>query len=123
MSLKDFIDKAVSPWLNDEEDHDIVLSSRIRLARNLKQVPFPTSGQEDHLEKVLEYIEQEFKGQSFKDFKQFQIVKMQDLEPVEKQVLVEKHLISPLLASNENTGAALISKNEQISIMVNEEDR
>ena len=104
------------------EDNDIVLSSRIRLARNLDKVPFPTSGQEEPLTKVLEYMEQEFSGQSFNGFKDFQLAKMSDLEPIEKRVLIEKHLISPNLAENEGSGAVLISKNEQVSIMVNEED-
>lgn len=123
MSLQDFIDDAISPWLNDGgEDNDIVLSSRIRLARNLDKVPFPTSGQEEPLTKVLEYMEQEFSGQSFNGFKDFQLAKMSDLEPIEKRVLIEKHLISPNLAENEGSGAVLISKNEQVSIMVNEED-
>lgn len=123
MSLQNFINDAISPWMNTEgTDNDIVLSSRIRLARNFEQVPFPTSGDKEALSKVLEYMEQEFDQQSYKDFKQFQLVKMSDLKPVEKRVLVEKHLISPSLAEKEETGAALISKNEQASVMVNEED-
>ncbi|RPF49957.1 protein arginine kinase [Aquisalibacillus elongatus] len=123
MSLQNFINDAISPWLNTEGvDNDIVLSSRIRLARNFEQVPFPTSGQEDALTKVLEYMEQEFDQQSYEDFKQFQLVKMNNLKPIEKRVLVEKHLISPELSDKDQTGAALISKNEQASVMVNEED-
>ncbi len=123
MSLQDFIDDAISPWLNDDgEDHDIVISSRIRLARNLDKVPFPTSDQKEPLEKTLEYMEQEFNGKSFDEFKDFQLVKMSDLEPIQKQVLIEKHLISPNLAENNDSGAALISENEQVSIMINEED-
>ncbi|PKR76625.1 protein arginine kinase [Halalkalibacillus sediminis] len=123
MSLKDFINDAISPWMSNEgEDNDIVLSSRIRLARNLEQVPFPTSSDKDSLNKVLEYMDQELTNQSFQDFKQMKLVRMSELEPVEKRVLVEKHLISPNLAENNETGAALISQNEQASIMVNEED-
>ncbi|MGP4072848.1 protein arginine kinase [Piscibacillus sp. B03] len=123
MSLQNFINDAISPWMNTEgTDNDIVLSSRIRLARNFEQVPFPTSGDKEALSKVLEYMEQEFDQQYYKDFKQFQLVKMSDLKPVEKRVLVEKHLISPSLAEKDETGAALISKNEQASVMINEED-
>ncbi|NIK12905.1 protein arginine kinase [Alkalibacillus almallahensis] len=123
MSLQDFINDAISPWMNDEgQDSDIVLSTRIRLARNLKQVPFPTSGDQSSQEKVLEHIEQEFNNQSYEDFKKFQLVKMADIESVEKRVLVEKHLMSPNLAENSQTGAVLISENEQASVMINEED-
>ncbi|GEL78096.1 protein arginine kinase [Tenuibacillus multivorans] len=123
MTLQNFINDALSPWLNTEGiDNDIVLSSRIRLARNFEQVPFPTSGDTAAMEKVLQFIDQEFNQQTFQDFKQFQLVKMSDLKPIEKRGLVEKHLISPNLAENEQTGAVLISKNEQASVMVNEED-
>ncbi|WP_411954435.1 protein arginine kinase [Alkalibacillus sp. S2W] len=123
MSLQDFINDAISPWMNDEgRDSDIVLSTRIRLARNLEEVPFPTSGDQSSQEKVLEHIEQEFNNQSYEDFKKFQLVKMADIEPVEKRVLVEKHLMSPNLAENTQTGAVLISENEQASVMINEED-
>ncbi|MDQ0160433.1 protein arginine kinase [Alkalibacillus salilacus] len=123
MSLQDFINDAISPWMNDEgQDSDIVLSTRIRLARNLEQVPFPTSGDQSSQEKVLQHIEQEFNNQSYEDFKKFQLVKMADTEPVEKRVLVEKHLMSPNLAENSQTGAVLISENEQASVMINEED-
>ncbi|GEN46878.1 protein arginine kinase [Alkalibacillus haloalkaliphilus] len=123
MSLQDFINDAISPWMNNEgNDSDIVLSTRIRLARNLEQVPFPTSQDQESQQKVLQHVEQEFNEQSYESFKQFQLVKIGELEPIEKRVLVEKHLISPNLAENTETGAVLISENEQASIMVNEED-
>lgn len=123
MSVEQFVNEAVSPWMKEEgEDSDIVLSSRIRFARNLAQVPFPTSRNEEDLSRVLEYVEQEFNNQSFKSFKQFELIKMNELKPIEKRVLVEKHLISPHLAENNNVGGVLISHNEQASIMVNEED-
>src|SRR5690606_18122662 len=57
-----------------------------------------------------------------KTFKNFEFIKMKDLQRIEKRVLVEKHLISPNLADNNEVGAVLISNNEQASIMVNEED-
>ncbi|WP_188208038.1 protein arginine kinase [Alkalibacillus aidingensis] len=123
MSLQDFINDAISPWMNTEgDDSDIVLSSRIRLARNLDQVAFPTSDESDSMQRVLQHVEQEYNQQSFESFKQFQLVKMNELKPIEKRVLVEKHLISPSLAENTDTGGVLISENEQASVMINEED-
>ena len=47
---------------------------------------------------------------------------MDNLQPLQKRVLVEKHLISPNLAETSNHGACLLSENEEISIMINEED-
>ena len=50
------------------------------------------------------------------------MIRMNTLDPLQKQVLVEKHLISPHLAEESPNGACLITDNEEISIMVNEED-
>ena len=48
--------------------------------------------------------------------------KMSDLPALERQVLVEKHLISPHLANPDRQGAVILSENETVSVMVNEED-
>ncbi|MGP4077586.1 protein arginine kinase [Halobacillus sp. K22] len=123
MSLQQFMNEAISPWMKqDGPDSDIVLSSRIRLARNFSSSPFPMIASDETLEKVLDFFKEEYKGQSFRDYKGFEVVQMNDLEPVEKRVLVEKHLISPHLAEKPKHSAALISENEQVSIMINEED-
>ena len=47
---------------------------------------------------------------------------MEELQPLQKRVLVEKHLISPNLAEASKHGACLLSENEEVSIMINEED-
>ncbi|SDJ71319.1 protein arginine kinase [Salimicrobium halophilum] len=123
MSLEKFMNEAISPWMrHDGPDSDIVLSSRIRLARNFSSEPFPTVAGGEPLQNVLSYMEENFTGQSFRDYEAFQLVKMDELEPIEKRVLVEKHLISPHLVEKGEHSATLISENEQVSIMVNEED-
>ncbi|PWU67497.1 MULTISPECIES: protein arginine kinase [Gracilibacillus] len=123
MGLEQFINEAISPWLKEDgPDSDIVMSSRIRLARNFEQSPFPLIANEEHLEGILYFLEKEFNHRSFTQYEQLEFVRMADLKSIEKQVLVEKHLISPHLAEKSQYGAALISKNEQVSIMVNEED-
>ncbi|WP_226585844.1 protein arginine kinase [Halobacillus litoralis] len=123
MSLQQFMNEAISPWMKQEgPDSDIVMSSRIRLARNFSQYPFPIIASEETLEKVLEFFKDGFKETSFRDYKNFELIQMKDLQPVEKRVLVEKHLISPHLAEKSEKSATLISQNEQVSIMINEED-
>ncbi|MRG87987.1 protein arginine kinase [Salinibacillus xinjiangensis] len=123
MSLQQFINEAISPWLKEEaEDNDIVLSSRIRLARNFKEYPFPIVADEKTLEKVLDVFADHFAEHSLGKNANLELVRMSQLEPIEKRVLVEKHLISPSLAENQKTGAALISEDEQVSVMINEED-
>jgi len=123
MSLRHFIDQAVSPWMQAEgPDSEIVLSSRIRLARNLKDFAFPVISSEDQAKKALAHINEHLRGQDYQSIGPFEWVNMSELDPVEKRVLVEKHLISPNLAEDSEYGAVLINQNESVSIMVNEED-
>ncbi|WP_101847085.1 protein arginine kinase [Halobacillus sp. Marseille-P3879] len=123
MSLEQFINEAISPWMKEDgPDSDIVMSSRIRLARNFQKYPFPIISSEDRMKEILDFFKQEYKGQSFRDYKDFEVVEMSELQQIEKRVLVEKHLISPHLTDHSKNSASLISQNEQVSIMINEED-
>lgn len=123
MTLQRFMDDAISPWMReDAQDSDIVISSRIRLARNFADAVFPVIADSSELEKIREFFQKEYAHQSFETYDDFEFVSIRDLTAVEKLVLVEKHLISPLLARKPESAAALISQNEQVSIMVNEED-
>lgn len=123
MALEHFMNKAISPWMRQEgPDSDIVLSSRIRLARNFKQATYPIAADEEELEKIRLFFKEQFEQTSFRNYDDLTLVSMRDLSDREKRVLVEKHLISPLLTKQSDASAALISKNEQVSIMINEED-
>lgn len=117
------MNEAISPWLREKgPDSDIVLSSRIRLARNFQDVTFPTVANELDLSKIQDFMKEQYVGSSYLNYANFQYVQMSELTAIEKQVLVEKHLISPHLASRAQKAGALISENEQASIMINEED-
>jgi len=123
MSLQSFIDQAISPWMQEQgPDHDIVLSTRIRLARNFTDVPFPLKADDTKLQIVSNWLKEHFNHQSFLEYKNLEYFDMASLQQLEKQILVEKHLISPLLAERDKVSGVLLSKNEQVSIMVNEED-
>lgn len=95
-----------------------VISSRIRLARNINSLPFPSKirGNEPALKnlyaKVKETCDTKFANRMFY---------LHDLSNRQANVLIENHLISPNLLNNE-FGAALISDDKTISIMINEED-
>src|SRR5690625_4249059 len=123
MTLKDFMNEAISPWMRNEgPDSDIVLSSRIRLARNLLKIPFPIIAAQDELERIQEFLQKEYEHESFENHKDFQYIPINHLTSIEKLTLVEKHLISPHLVKNKLTAGVLISRDEQVSIMINEED-
>ncbi|WP_461611908.1 protein arginine kinase [Cytobacillus kochii] len=123
MSLERFINQAVSSWMSAEgPDSDIVLSSRIRLARNIKQVNFPTIFSHDEAKRVIDIIKARMERSTFDTYGDFSLLQMDDLQPLQKRVLMEKHLISPHLAENASHGACLLTENEEVSIMLNEED-
>ncbi|WP_246945459.1 protein arginine kinase [Bacillus pinisoli] len=123
MSLQRFIKQAISPWMSQEgPDSDIVLSSRIRLARNIESYSFPLISTNEEAKEIIQLFEEKFLNKTSEESIHFEILKMNELQPIEKRVLVEKHLISPHLAEETNFGACLLSENEEFSIMINEED-
>lgn len=123
MSLKRFIEDALSEWMKGEgPDSDIVISSRIRIARNLRSLPFPVLASSEQAEKALFEISKVLEDASIHELGKFTFLTLNDMQETEKKVLVEKHLISPNLAEEASCGAVILSENESISIMINEED-
>ncbi|MGD6879117.1 protein arginine kinase [Bacillus infantis] len=123
MSLERFISQAVSSWMSAEgPDSDIVLSSRIRLARNMNIYKFPTLFSNEEGQSIIEDLRKISTEKPFTGLGGMELLEMGSLQPLQKRVLVEKHLISPNLAEQSPYGACLLSENEEVSIMVNEED-
>jgi len=123
MSLENFLNSAVSSWMSaDGPDSDIVLSSRIRLARNIDKFKYPTVFSNEEALEVIDTIDKRINRDSLTSTGAMDLLIMDNLQPLQKRVLVEKHLISPNLAEASNHGACLLSENEEVSIMINEED-
>ncbi len=90
MTLQQFMNEAISPWMREDgPDSDIVLSSRIRLARNFSQYSFPILADEVDLERISSFIQEEYENQSFQNYESFSFIPIQELTPVERRVLVE----------------------------------
>ncbi len=110
-----------SEWLRGEgPHHQIVVSSRIRLARNLKSHAFPGWAKKAERLQILEEVKPRVEDLREMDdaFSEF----LQDLSPLEKQVLVERHLISREHAAKGIGSAIVMNRKQSLSIMVNEED-
>lgn len=125
MSLNRFIQGALSEWMKGEgPESDIVISSRIRIARNLKTTPFPMLATNDQSSKVLQQVKSVLDQSELYHNKlgRLEFLPLSEMDDLDKQVLVEKHLISPSLANESRNGAVILSENESLSIMVNEED-
>lgn len=120
MSLQDFIKKEASNWmLGKGPAADVVVSSRIRLARNLLSIPFPGQADEDDLSQAVQRIrEAAMRGDTYR----FHYLPLAQLDLIERKVLVEKHLISPQHAEGGKHAGLLVQPDETISIMINEED-
>ena len=100
----------------------ISMSSRVRLARNFTGVCFPGKMKTDEASSLIADARMVFFGSSQIKGSDFVFIELMNLDPIYKMLLIEKHLISPDLATAQRPSAAIISKDEQISIMLNEED-
>jgi protein arginine kinase len=108
-------------WLDGNgEESSVVLSSRIRLARNLAGIKFPTSADDDTREKVLDYFNSAVDKSEF--LSQGSLYRTEGIDETDCNFLVERHLISPTMMGHLDGSGVYISPSEQVSIMVNEED-
>ena len=110
-----------SPWLDATGPHsDLVLSTRVRLARNLVGVPFTHRARDEQLVSVLGAVQRAADGAEA--FGGNGLLKMHELSPNDRQVLVERHLVSHELSDGARPRGLLVTPGERLSIMVNEED-
>ena len=110
-------------WYETEVDKkNVVISSRIRLARNLKNYCFQEKlKDEDAQELVSEImsIKNDLEKSEGTEYNSFQVNKLADLE---KASMAEYHMISPLLSGKKQSTGLLSSQDQGMSIMINEED-
>ncbi len=112
---------SLSRWMEGGgPQSETVISSRVRAARNIKDYPFSCLASEEQSKAVLDKINTGTRGKE--EFEGFRYLTMQDISELEKQCLVEKHLISPFLARESHSGALFLRQDEAVSIMINEED-
>ncbi|MDR1959168.1 MAG: protein arginine kinase [Planctomycetaceae bacterium] len=111
----------LGPWLRgDGAVSDIVISSRIRLARNISGFPFKSKASEEDRQQIEELLHQMMP--KILDENSYYELDMETLSPVDRHLLQERQLISRDIADAEGPRAAFIAKDESFSIMVNEED-
>ena len=106
-------------YVQNGKESDVVLSSRVRLSRNIKGYPFTNKCTEEELKEIYNKIKDitPLIGYNLK------FISMEDMDDVTKQSLVEKHIISPDFARTKMPYTAIIINDEEnICIMVNEED-
>ena len=120
MELLDFLTPSDElSAVSGPEDH-VVLSSRVRLARNVNGVPFPGRAKKQARQETCDKIKPLVFASSA--MRGGFSTGMEELKALDKQLLVERHLISREHAAKGGGSALVLNKDETLSVMVNEED-
>lgn len=118
--IQDMVENTAT-WLNGQgDDSDIIVSSRIRLARNLQKFPFVNRASESDLEEAVQLI-----LKSSKELTAFQnaiYVNGSTLNDFESQFFAERRLVSTKFSEKHHAKGFLFTKDEHLDIMINEED-
>jgi len=114
---------SIIPWYTENIcDESTILSSRIRLARNLKKYPFSQKLSNDDASHMLEEINHSVAHANDNNKKFFRLLDINSLSTAEQRVFLEKHIVSQEFLKEQQPKGLLISDNQNISVMINEED-
>ncbi len=119
MTIDDLL-KQPGAWLDVETDHGPVISSRIRLARNLKSAAFPGWAGEEECERIWREV-----GPLLSTMPSLTppvALAMAELDEVDRQILLERHLVSREQSGKGRGSGVVFRRDETLSAMVNEED-
>jgi len=107
-------------WLAGDAGHGAVISTRVRLARNLADTPFPGWAQEPVRQAVWDRVHPVVAA--LDGMQDAFLLAMNALDEVDKRVLCERHLISLELAERADGCGVVARRDETVSVMINEED-
>lgn len=109
----------MSWYLQSGKESDVVISSRVRLSRNIKGIPFTTRAKASDLKRVFDLMKEATLSLGYG----LNFIALKDMDDLTRNALAEKHIISMELAKSQNPYAAiLINDDENICIEINEED-
>ena len=97
---------------------EAVVSTRIRLARNLKEYPFPIRLCADKAREIVDKVGEALKDSAIK----FHRIDLDQIPDTIRVAMIERHLVSPDFISEQDGRAVYLSDDNTVSIMVNEED-
>src|SRR5256885_16541965 len=108
-------------WLRGEgPHHEIVISSRVRLARNLRSRTLPGWAKKAERNSMLELIRSQV--EAIPEMQESFSESLKELSALVRQVLVERHLISREHAAKGGGSAVVVNRRQTVSNMINEED-
>ncbi|MEE1238614.1 MAG: protein arginine kinase [Acutalibacteraceae bacterium] len=113
----------MSSWYAEKSPQDdIVVSSRIRLARNLSGIPFPARMTAEQRKELNLKVKNAIAESNTPFAKSLKFIDMKDVPQTEVMAMVERHVISPEFADSNAERAIILSDDESICIMIGEED-
>jgi len=113
--------KRTAAWLSGKgEESQVVLSTRVRLARNVAGCRYPTTADSETRQRIISYFDSVVTRAPL--LTKAQYYKASDIEELDRNFLIERHLISPVFLNGDMYKALLIGSEERVSVMVNEED-
>ena len=120
MNMYDFLTSPAEAARREGPSQRIVLSSRVRLARNVKGHAFPGWAKKPERIRSLEILRPA--GESLPEMVACFTESMDNLSALDKQILVERHLVSREHAAKGAGSGLVLSKDEVLCVMINEED-
>lgn len=103
-------------------DGDIAVSTRVRLARNLEGIPFPSKMSAAERRELNGRVKAALLESNTPFAKSLKYIDMKSVPENEIAAMVERHTVSPEFAADSSERAVILSADESISIMVGEED-
>lgn len=107
-------------WLDPQEYDPVVVSTRLRVARNLREEVFPLYSTRDQAQEtadeIINAVDEQFPQGDYK------LYRLKEMENRERVRFMENHIISPGLLENIDKGSFFMRDDERVTIMINEED-
>ena len=117
------MEKPLDYWYNEVTDFsDVLISGRIRLARNIQEFKFPNKLNLNERNRIINKIRDVLMNVNFGEGKKLDFINMSDIPAIQALSMAERHLISYDMANNPKGRAVFCSQDRSISIMINEED-
>lgn len=112
----------MSKWYEKQSEEEIVISSRVRLARNVAEYHFPGRMKEKECEELVRRVRECVPGLEQKEGMKYYSCSINKLSRTEKESLKEWYIVSDLIIGKEQETALVLAEDEGISILVNEEE-
>lgn len=104
------------------DKNNMILTSRVRLARNLANMPYPHMLNSEQTGEVIDEVASSITESNSAIAGDFRVIKLRDMDQLSRISMFEKHIVSSDLVNNYERAAVVLNKEKNVSVMINEED-